>query len=137
MGGQYGDISIGAYGFLTTNSAFVTIAAVPGQTPVFSLLAASASSYFMFSGIKVQSLGSIRAALINIGDGGATAPTSNIVLYNLDVSSADPSVYATWTQAEWAANTREGIRLVGSEKWSQHNLRIDRRLAHYRQPFRD
>jgi Right handed beta helix region len=115
MGGQYGDISIGAYGFRTTNSAFVTIAAVPGQTPVFSSLAASASSYFMFSGIKVQSLGSKGRALINIGDGGATAPTSNIVLYNLDVSSADPSVYATWTQAEWAANTREGIRVVGSE----------------------
>ena len=74
MGGQYGDISIGAYGFRTTNSAFVTIAAVPGQTPVFSSLAASASSYFMFSGIKVQSLASKGRALINIGDGGATAP---------------------------------------------------------------
>jgi hypothetical protein len=69
----------------------------------------------MFSGIKVQSLASKGRALINIGDGGATAPTSNIDLYNLDVSTADPSVYATWTHAEWVANTREGIRVVGSE----------------------
>ena len=38
MGGQYGDISIGAWAAPTTNSAFVTIAAAPGQTPVFSSL---------------------------------------------------------------------------------------------------
>jgi hypothetical protein len=115
MGGQYGDIAIGAYALRTTNSAFVTIAAAPGQTPVFSSLAAYASSYFMFSGIKVQSLGSSGRALVNISDGGPKGPTSNIILHNLNVSSAEPSVYATWTQAQWAANTRMGINVAGSE----------------------
>ena len=56
MGGQYGDISIGAWAAPTTNSAFVTIAAAPGQTPVLSMLGLTASSYFVFSGIKVQSM---------------------------------------------------------------------------------
>jgi hypothetical protein len=121
MSGQYGDVSIGAYAVRVTNSAFVTIAAAPGQTPVFSTLATLASSYFMFSGIKVQSLGSGRRALINIGDNGATSPTSNIVLYDLNVSAADPSVYATWTEAQWAANTTVGINALGSDNGANAN----------------
>jgi Right handed beta helix region len=121
MSGQYGDISIGAYAVQVTNSAFVAIAAAAGQTPVFSSLAALASSDFMFSGIKVQSVGSGRRALINIGDGGPTAPTSNIVLDNLNVSAADPSDYATWTQAQWAANTTVGISALGSDNGANTN----------------
>ncbi len=113
MSGQYGNISIGAYAVQVTNSAFVTIAAAPGQTPVLSSLAILASSNFVFSGLKVQSLGSSGRGLINISDGGATLPTSNIILHNLNVSSADPSVYATWTQAQWAANTRVGVNVKG------------------------
>ena len=38
MGGQYGDVTIGAYAVATTNPAFITIAAAPGQMPVFSTL---------------------------------------------------------------------------------------------------
>jgi hypothetical protein len=121
MSGQYGDVSIGAYAVRITNSTFVTIAAAPGQTPVLSTLAVLASSNFMFSGIKVQSLGSRRRALINIGDSGPTSPTSNIVLYNLDVSAADPSVYATWTEAQWAANTTVGINALGSDNGANTN----------------
>ena len=131
MSGQYGDIAIGAYALRTTNSAFVTIAAAPGQTPVFSSLTAHASSYFMFSGIKVQSLGTPRA-LVNIGDGGPTGPTSNIILHNVNVSSAEPSVYATWTQAQWAANTRVGINVVGSENGANTTCVSIVELAHYR-----
>jgi hypothetical protein len=115
MDGQYGDISIGAYAVKITNPAFVTIAAAPGQTPVLTSLAILASSDFVFSRLKVQSLGSSGRALVNIVDGGATNPTSNIVLHNLNVSSADPSAYGTWTQAQWAANTRVGINAYGSE----------------------
>ena len=54
MSGNYGDISIGDWSVGVNNSSFVPIAAAPGNTPVLSMLAATASSYFMFSGIKVE-----------------------------------------------------------------------------------
>jgi hypothetical protein len=115
MTGQYGDVYIGIYGSRIANPAFVTIAAAPGQTPALSTFTAMGSSYFVFSGIKVQSLGQGPGGrgLITIGDWGAAAPASNIVLDRLTVSAADPSVYASWTQAEWAANTRLGILVRG------------------------
>jgi hypothetical protein len=115
MSGNYGDIHIGSqYGGANNSPGLVTIAAAPGQTPVLSILAITASSGFVFSGLKVQSLGSSGRALVNISDAGATLPASNIVLSNLNVSSADPSDYATWTQAQWAANTRIGINAGGA-----------------------
>ncbi len=116
MSGEYGDISIGYWNIGVVNPQFVTIGAAPGQTPVLSSLAVTASSDFVFSGIKVQSLTSrqYQPALINIADRGSTLPTSNIVLSNVNVSAADPSVTAAWTQAQWEANTRLGINAFGS-----------------------
>jgi hypothetical protein len=116
MSGNYGAVSVGQYKAPINNSSFVTIAAAPGQTPVFTSLTVSASSGFVFSEIKAQSLETAEheAAIITVGDQGASYPTSNIVLTNMSVSAADPSVYSTWTQAQWAANTRTGINLVGS-----------------------
>jgi hypothetical protein len=115
MSGNYGDLSIGYWNVGVVNPTFVRIAAATGQTPVLSSLTITASSDFVFSGLKVQSLGSSGRALVNISDAGPTLPTSNIVLYNLNVSSADPLVYASWTQAQWAANTRVGINVAGSD----------------------
>ena len=131
MSGQYGDIAIGAYALRTTNSAFVTIAAAPGQTPVFSSLTAYASSYFMFSGIKVQSLGTARA-LVNISDGGPAGPTSNIILHNLNVSSADTFGLRDLDAGPMGRQHSGGDQCSGLRKRRQHNLRISRRLAHYR-----
>ena len=49
MSGQYGDVYIGTYGASTTNTAFVTIAAAPGQTPVLATLTVSAPTSGAFS----------------------------------------------------------------------------------------
>ncbi len=115
MSGNYGDIGIGTqYGGANNSPGFVTIAPAAGQAPVLASLYIAASSGFVFSGLKIQSLGSGRIPLVSLSDGGAKLPTSNIILHNLNVSSADPSVYATWTQAQWAANTRVGVSAKGS-----------------------
>jgi hypothetical protein len=114
MSGNYGDTSIGYWNIGVNNPSFVTIAAAPGQAPVLTSLLISASSGFVFSGLKVQSLGAGRIPLVAIIDRGETLRTSNIVLDNLNVSSAEPSVYATWTQAQWQANTRVGVSAKGS-----------------------
>jgi Right handed beta helix region len=116
MGGRYGDISIGSYGVATTNPAFVTIAAAPGQTPVLSTLGLTASSYFAFSRIKVQSIaeGAPRSiGLVKVGDQGALLPSSNIVFTNMLVSSADDT--SGWTKPQWLARVRSvGIVAMGS-----------------------
>ena len=116
MSGNYGDIGIGSqYGGANNSPAFVTIAAAPGQVPVLTLLYIMSSSGFVFSGLKVQSLGAGRVPLVSIYSAGPAHPTSNIILHNLNVSSADPSVYATWTQAQWVANARVGVSAKGSD----------------------
>jgi hypothetical protein len=116
MGGQYGDISIGSYAVPTTNPAFVAIAAAPGQGPAFSTLALTAASYFMFSGIKVQSIAEGKPssiALVRVGDQGPALPSSNIVFTNMLVSSADDT--SGWTQQQWLARVRSvGIFANGS-----------------------
>ena len=118
MSGNYGNITIGAYLHQVVNPSFVTVEAAPGQTPVFSTLYIRSTNKWVFNGIKVQSLlgtNNNRQSLVAVGDQGAALPTSNIVLTNMLVSSADPSVYANWTQAEWAANARLGISAKGSD----------------------
>jgi hypothetical protein len=115
MSGNYGDIVIGSqYGGANNSPTFVTIAAAPGQAPVLTLLHIMSSSGFVVSGLKVQSLGAGRIPLVSVNSAGPTHPTSNIILHSLNVSSADPSVYATWTQDQWVANTRVGVSAKGS-----------------------
>jgi hypothetical protein len=108
MGGQYGDVSIGAWASPTSNPAFVTIAAAPGQTPVVSTLRLTASSYFVFSGLKVQSMSDGVSKgftyLVMVGDQGPALPSSNIVFTNMLISSADDT--SGWTKAEWVARVR-------------------------------
>jgi hypothetical protein len=54
MSGDYGDVSTSDRTVGLKNPSFVTIAAAPGQKPVFSFFAVVASSYLVFSGIKVE-----------------------------------------------------------------------------------
>jgi hypothetical protein len=103
MGGQYGDVAIGRYGVATTNPAFVTIAAAPGQTPVLASLAMSATSMWRFQHLSVQSLGTNRA--INIIDQARVSPsftTSDLIFESMVVGS--PEDVDRWTQAQWIAN---------------------------------
>ena len=115
--GNYGDIVLGNYNLSTTNSDFVTVEAgpTPGQVPVFSSLYIDRTSKWVFNGIKVQSLlganGDVNTALITIVDQGPSYPTTDIVLENLLINSADST--AGWTQGQWIAQARNGILVEG------------------------
>ncbi len=116
MSGNYGDIILGNYNLSTTNSDFVTVEAgpTPGQVPVFTTLWIWSTNKWVFNGIKVQSLFGANNnfnALISIFDQGPSYPTTDIVLENLLISSADST--AGWTQAKWVAQARNGLQVAG------------------------
>jgi hypothetical protein len=109
MSGNYGNVSVMA-GAELTNDDFVTVAAAPGQTPVLTALAVWGTNMWVFSGLKVQSLEAAAvsgAYLVQVKDGGADYPTSNIVFENMTISSQDD--VSGWTQAQWVANARNGF----------------------------
>jgi hypothetical protein len=115
MSGNYGDIGIGDFNLPTTNSDFVTVEAAPGQTPVFSTLSFSRTNKWVFNAIKVQSLFGANGntqALVLVTDQGASFPTTDIILENMQISSADST--AGWSQAQWIAQGRQGYRVAGS-----------------------
>ena len=110
MSGNYGNLWLNVYNTEIANSAFVTIAAAPGQTPVLTSLFIAGTSYWAFNGLKVQSL--LGAAiggywLVDIDDFSPTFPTSNIVLENMTISSQDN--VAGWSKAQWVANARNAL----------------------------
>jgi len=116
MSGNYGDIALGSYANPTTNSDFVTVEAapIPGQAPVFSTLYIRSSNKWVFNGIKVQSLAGTNNAnsLVTIEDQGPSFPTTDIILENMQISSADST--AGWSQARWVAQARYGLYIWGS-----------------------
>ena len=92
MSGNYGDLWLNTYAAEISNSAFITVQAAPGQTPVLTSLLVAATNNWVFNGLKVQSLQSAARsgnALVEIKDAGAALPTSNIVLENMSISSQD------------------------------------------------
>jgi hypothetical protein len=117
MNGDYGDVGVGIYNIQIPNSDFVTVEAAPGQTPVFSTLYIRSTNKWVFKGIKVQSLlgtNNNKHALVTLTDQGAAHPTSDIILENMQVSSADST--SGWTKAEWLAQARVvGISAKGGD----------------------
>jgi Right handed beta helix region len=114
MSGDYGDIGIGDYMQQVVNPSFVTVEAAPGQTPVFSTLFIRSTNKWVFKGIKVQSLlgaNNNKLALVNVLDQGATHPTSDIILENMEISTVDDAT--GWTKAQWQAQGRSGFRETG------------------------
>ena len=114
MSGNYGDISIGNFNQPTTNSDFVTVEAAPGQTPVFSTLLLDRTNKWVFNAIKVQSLMGTNGntqALVGLTDQGAAYPTTDIILENMQISSADST--AGWSKAQWIAQARWGFVASG------------------------
>ena len=110
MSGNYGNVWISIWNAEISNSAFVTIAPAPGQTPVLASLLVAHTNEWAFNGLKVQSLQPAALsgnALVEVADGGATLPTSNIVLENMTISSQDN--VAAWGKAQWVANARGGF----------------------------
>jgi hypothetical protein len=115
MNGNYGDIGIGDYMQQVVNSSFVTVEAAPGQTPVFSTLYIRSTNKWAFNGIKVQSLwgtNNNKLSLVTIGDQGAAFPTADIILENMQLSTADSM--DGWTRAQWIAQARNGFWEFGS-----------------------
>ena len=116
MSGDYGDIVIGDYLQQVVNPSFVTVEAAPGQTPLFTTLFIRSTNKWVFKGIKVQSLFGTNnsKSLVTVTDQGASLPTSDIILENMQVSSADNT--DGWTQPEWLARTRVvGISAKGTD----------------------
>jgi hypothetical protein len=110
MSGNYGDVSTADWNVGLQNPAFVTIAAAPGQTPVLSFLGAVASSYLVFSGIKVEGTADssplhARWPLVQVGPWAALTG-SNLVFTNMRLTSADDT--SGWTLADWLARKRIG-----------------------------
>jgi hypothetical protein len=115
MNGNYGDVVIGVYSIQTPNPDFVTVEAAPGQTPVFSTLYIRSTNKWVFDGVKVQSLwgtNNNKRALVTVTDQGAAHPTSDIILENMKISSADST--DGWTQAQWVAQARSGYFEIGT-----------------------
>jgi hypothetical protein len=115
MNGNYGNIGIGDFMQQVDNPNFVTVRAAPGQTPVFSTLYIRSTNKWVFDGIKVQSLfgtNNSKRALVTVTDQGAALPTSDIILENLEISSADST--DGWTKEQWVAQGRNGYQEVGS-----------------------
>jgi hypothetical protein len=117
MSGNYGDVVVGDFNLATTNSDFVTVQAAPiaGQVPVFSTLSIDRTNKWVFNGIKVQSLYGANnnfLGLVNITDQGSSFPTTDIILENMQISSADST--AGWTKAQWVAQARNGFWEIGS-----------------------
>jgi hypothetical protein len=111
MSGNYGDVSTSDWNIGLQNPAFVTIAAAPGQTPVLSWLAAVASSYLAFSGIKVEGTADTspvhaRFPLVYVAVHGPGLTSSNLVFTNMRLTSADDT--SGWTRADWVARRRIG-----------------------------
>jgi hypothetical protein len=115
MSGNYGDVWINIWKAEILNSDFVTVEAAPGQTPVLTSLSIAATNKWVFNGLKVQSLQPAALsgnALVTVKDGGATLPTSDIVLENMTISSQDNA--KSWSQAQWIANARNGFNAQSS-----------------------
>jgi Right handed beta helix region len=115
MSGNYGNVGISIWNAEIANSAFVTVAAAPLQTPVLTSLYIGNTNAWAFRGLKLQSLQPAAfsgRALLQVNDGGATFPTSNIVFENLTISSQDN--VSGWSKAQWVANARGGVFFRGT-----------------------
>jgi hypothetical protein len=110
MSGNYGNLWLNIWNTEIANSAFVTIAAAPGQTPVLTSLFVAGTNHWVFNGLKVQSLKGAAIAgywLVDVDDFSPTFPTSDIVFENMTISSQDN--VAGWSQAQWVANARNAF----------------------------
>ena len=115
MSGNYGDVWINLNAAEISNSDFVTIQAAPGQTPVLTSLFVNSTNKWVFNALKVQSLQAAAKsgnALVEVKDGGAALPTSDIVFENMSISSQDDA--EAWSQAQWVANARTGFWAVST-----------------------
>ena len=114
MSGNYGDIGIGDFNLPTTNSDFVTVQAAPGPDP--RVLDSVTGSHEQMGIQRHQGAEPVWRERQYPGarfltDQGPSFPTTDIILENMQISSADST--AGWSQAQWAAQIRFGISASG------------------------
>ena len=109
ISGNYGNLWLNVCNTEIANSAFITVAAAPGQTPVLTSLFIAGTNDGRSEGsrCKVSSRRYQRVRLIHIDDFSPTFPTSNIVFENMTISSQDN--VTGWSKAQWVANARDGF----------------------------
>ena len=107
--GSYGAVSLGVSTAIA-NSPAITIKANTGQTPLFTTLAAQEMTGLHLEGLKVQGTGAGNGGLVYIADNSVAHSTSDIILENMDISSASVATADTWSsKATWVANARPGV----------------------------
>jgi len=116
-GGAYNLINTGAFSTNHTATKWITLAAYPGETPVFTLANASNISLFLFQnnvgGAKMYRLSglTLRATasqttnrpLVNVQG----TPNSDIILDHNDIANADN--VTSWTWQDWQTNSPGNI----------------------------
>jgi Right handed beta helix region len=113
LSGNHGYIGISGY----VNSSFITVQALPGQTPVLQGLELLGSSQWAFEGLTIQNTSpnlpaGVDGALVLIGNGW-TGPTDHIYVANNHLSSAPANVVAGWSVADWNSNVSSGFSIYG------------------------
>ena len=103
---------------------------------MFSTLYIRSTTKWVFKDIKVQSLlgaNNNKLSLVTVTDQGAALPTSDIILQNMEVSSADST--DGWTKEQWLLRRRATASLGFSprrgDEGSRHNLRFGDQLSHF------
>lgn len=113
MSGNHGNIRINYRRPPTANNAFLTIAAAPGQTPRATMLQFDNASRIIVRDLKIQSTADGYNPLVNFADRNKGEQAEDIILDNLDISSADN--VDDWSKADWLAKARfQGLRSDGS-----------------------
>lgn len=115
MNGNYGSVGIGDFDNEVTNSDWVTVKAHPGQMPVVQSLNITRTNKTIFDGLKVQSTAPVNGGyLVAVSDQGASYPTTDIVLRNLDVSSMDHPASIGLSQQTLSTDFAIGMASLGS-----------------------
>ena len=94
LSGNHGDVLIQG----AVNTDFITVSALPGQTPVLNTLTTEGASKWVFQGLTIQTLTN---NLVNFFNHNFWGPTDNVILSGSTLQSqADVSA---WIQADWVA----------------------------------
>ena len=118
-GGTYNLVNGGVFSTNHPAAKWITLAAYPGETPIFNLANASnatlftvqssggAGKMYRFSGLTLRATASqtTNRPLINIQG----TPTSDIIWDHNDIANADDSARTSWTWQNWQTNTPGNI----------------------------
>ncbi|MEN8137941.1 MAG: T9SS type A sorting domain-containing protein [Bacteroidota bacterium] len=113
LSGAHGEPSIS-----TSNSDYVTVKALEGETPVISSILLKSGKYWAFDGITFSADGSggafTRPYIIE-----AKENFSNLKITNCTIQSADD--ISTWTKSDWYTYAKDGLMLFSDNVILKNN----------------